>query len=199
MSPTTSFSWTRRHRRTLAAQAHLRAAGGGADPRIPGAAAGTRRRQPEAMMVEVEWWRLKAGEINALAARDAVVIVPVGSTEQHGPHLPTQVDACWSGEVARRAARRIAATDAGRRGTDGVERPRRASHEPRWHSFAGLPAFFALLQGLCRSLVRAGIPPRPDPQRPRRQHRGADRRRQRAGGGASDTAGRDIVLVPGEG
>ncbi len=31
-------------------------------------------------MSEIEWWRLKAADINALAARDAVVIVPVGST-----------------------------------------------------------------------------------------------------------------------
>lgn len=58
-------------------------------------------------MTEVEWWRLKAAEINALAARGAVAIVPVGSTEQHGPHLPTQVDALLAGEVARRAAREI--------------------------------------------------------------------------------------------
>ncbi|MCK6410773.1 MAG: creatininase family protein, partial [Thauera sp.] len=59
-------------------------------------------------MNEVEWWRLKAGELNALAARNAVVILPVGSTEQHGPHLPTQVDALLAGEVAHRAARRAA-------------------------------------------------------------------------------------------
>jgi creatinine amidohydrolase len=58
-------------------------------------------------MTEVEWWRLKAADINALAARGAVAIVPVGSTEQHGPHLPTQVDALLAGEVARRAAREV--------------------------------------------------------------------------------------------
>ena len=57
-------------------------------------------------MSEVEWWRLKAAEINALAARNAVAVVPVGSVEQHGPHLPTQVDALLAGEVARRAARK---------------------------------------------------------------------------------------------
>src|SRR5260370_35338511 len=69
-----------------------------------------RESQPEARMSEIEWWRLKAAEINALAARDAVVIVPVGSTEQHGPHLPTQVDSLLVGEIARRAPRLAAAS-----------------------------------------------------------------------------------------
>jgi creatinine amidohydrolase len=53
----------------------------------------------------LEWHDLKAAELRALAARDAIVIVPVGSTEQHGPHLPVQVDALLAGEVACRAAR----------------------------------------------------------------------------------------------
>ena len=43
-------------------------------------------------MAEVEWSRLTAPELRALAKRNAIVIVPVGSIEQHGPHLPTQVD-----------------------------------------------------------------------------------------------------------
>lgn len=55
-------------------------------------------------MGEVEWGRLKAGEIRALAAKDAVVIVPVASLEQHGPHLPTATDTLLVSEVARRAA-----------------------------------------------------------------------------------------------
>src|SRR5262245_7771262 len=55
-------------------------------------------------MSEVEWGRLKAREVRALAGRDAVVIVPVGSLEQHGPHLPTLTDTLLVSEVARRAA-----------------------------------------------------------------------------------------------
>ena len=43
-------------------------------------------------MADVEWSRLRAPELRALASQNAVVIVPIGSTEQHGPHLPTQVD-----------------------------------------------------------------------------------------------------------
>jgi creatinine amidohydrolase len=57
---------------------------------------------------EVEWSRLKSADLRALAARDAIVILPVASTEQHGPHLPTCVDTMLVGEIAKRAARRIA-------------------------------------------------------------------------------------------
>jgi creatinine amidohydrolase len=56
-------------------------------------------------MSEVEWGRLKAHEIHALANEGAVVIVPVASLEQHGPHLPTLTDTLLVSEVAHRAAR----------------------------------------------------------------------------------------------
>jgi creatinine amidohydrolase len=56
-------------------------------------------------MAEIEWARLKAAEIALLAQRNAIVIVPIGSTEQHGPHLPTQTDSRLVTEIAHRAAR----------------------------------------------------------------------------------------------
>ena len=56
-------------------------------------------------MREIEWARLKAAEIKALAQRNAIVILPIGATEQHGPHLPVQVDTRLATEVAHRAAR----------------------------------------------------------------------------------------------
>ena len=43
--------------------------------------------------MSVLWHDLRAPQLRELAKRDAIVIVPVGSTEQHGPHLPVQVDA----------------------------------------------------------------------------------------------------------
>ncbi|MDU8926355.1 creatininase family protein [Alisedimentitalea sp. MJ-SS2] len=55
-------------------------------------------------MSEVMWERLKAHELRALAEQDAVVILPVASIEQHGPHLPTMVDTRLGLEIARRAA-----------------------------------------------------------------------------------------------
>ncbi|MDF1726560.1 MAG: creatininase family protein [Sulfitobacter sp.] len=56
-------------------------------------------------MVEVEWQKMKAQEVRALAQRDAVVILPIASIEQHGPHLPTETDTRLGHEVACRAAR----------------------------------------------------------------------------------------------
>src|SRR6476660_2022331 len=56
-------------------------------------------------MTEIEWSRLKASEIRALAQRNAIVIVPIGATEQHGPHLPSMVDWRCVHEVSHRAAR----------------------------------------------------------------------------------------------
>ncbi len=40
---------------------------------------------------------------------DAMVLVPLGSTEQHGPHLPFTVDAVVAEAVARSAAERLGA------------------------------------------------------------------------------------------
>ncbi len=56
-------------------------------------------------MPEVEWSRLKAHELRALANDNAVVIIPVASIEQHGPHLPVMTDTRIGHEVALRAAR----------------------------------------------------------------------------------------------
>lgn len=57
---------------------------------------------------EVEWARLKAHELRALAERNAVVMLPVAAIEQHGPHLPVMVDTRLAGEVSARAARTVA-------------------------------------------------------------------------------------------
>lgn len=108
-------------------------------------------------MIEVEWWRLKAGELNALAARNAVVILPVGSTEQHGPHLPTQVDSLLSGEVGRRAARKVA------------DRMPIVVAPTVWHGLAehhlslggtlslDLATFHSVLRCLVRSILKGGF------------------------------------------
>lgn len=57
-------------------------------------------------MAEVEWQRMKAQELRRLAELNAVVILPVASIEQHGPHLPTMTDTRLGHEVAVRAARK---------------------------------------------------------------------------------------------
>jgi creatinine amidohydrolase len=53
---------------------------------------------------QLEFSAHTAPQLNALAAADAIVIVPVGSTEQHGPHLATGTDALLVARVAERAA-----------------------------------------------------------------------------------------------
>ena len=55
-------------------------------------------------MPEVEWARLKAHELRRLAEQNAVVILPIASIEQHGPHLPVMTDTRLGHEVAVRAA-----------------------------------------------------------------------------------------------
>ena len=57
-------------------------------------------------MGEVEWANLKAHELRRLAEQDAVVLLPVAALEQHGPHLPVQVDTRLAGEISKRTAKR---------------------------------------------------------------------------------------------
>ena len=58
--------------------------------------------------VEVRWDRLTAPALRDAATQKAVVIIPLGATEQHGPHLPTQVDWRSAYEISMRAARLMA-------------------------------------------------------------------------------------------
>ena len=108
-------------------------------------------------MAEIEWSRLRAPELRALAKKNAVVIVPVGSTEQHCPHLPTQVDCLLVGEVARRAAILASPT------MPTLITPTVWSGLAEHHMSLGATlsvdyaTFFALLRGICRSLVRHGF------------------------------------------
>jgi creatinine amidohydrolase len=59
-------------------------------------------------MGETQWERLTAPELRALAARDAVVVLPVASLEQHGPHLPVWTDSRIGHAVALAGAAKAA-------------------------------------------------------------------------------------------
>lgn len=60
-------------------------------------------------MSEVEWARLTAPEIRAVAARPgAIAVLPIGSLEQHGPHLPVITDTTSASAAAIRGARLVA-------------------------------------------------------------------------------------------
>src|ERR1700755_1997646 len=63
------------------------------------------------MSIEVEWARMTAPELRAIAARkSALAILPAGSLEQHGPHLPVITDTA-SASAAPIAAARLVAPD----------------------------------------------------------------------------------------
>ncbi len=53
---------------------------------------------------DLPWTRLKQ-----LAQDGAVALLPIGSTEAHGPHLPLNVDVLVAEEVCRRVSRRLSA------------------------------------------------------------------------------------------
>ena len=109
-------------------------------------------------MPDVEWINLKAKQLRDLGATGTTIaIVPVGSIEQHGPHLPVQVDALLVGEVARRTARLVAQTD------PIVVVPTIWSGLAEHHMSLGgtltldLPTFHALIRCVVTSLVRNGF------------------------------------------
>src|SRR5215510_9391546 len=60
------------------------------------------------VMTEVLWNRMTAEELRQKAVDDAIVLLPVASTEQHGPHLATGVDAFLGGEGCQRTAELVA-------------------------------------------------------------------------------------------
>lgn len=57
---------------------------------------------------EYRYYRLTWPEMNEAIARQKVVLLPTGSTEQHGPHLPLDTDAFLTESVCLEAGRRAA-------------------------------------------------------------------------------------------
>ncbi len=56
------------------------------------------------MKNNLRWDNLTSPEIKKLAESSAIVLIPTGSTEQHGPHLPVGTDAILATWFAERAA-----------------------------------------------------------------------------------------------
>ena len=54
------------------------------------------------MMEQMSW-----PEFRDQVAKNPVVFLPCGATEQHGPHLPLSVDALMSAAVAREVAEEV--------------------------------------------------------------------------------------------
>jgi creatinine amidohydrolase len=58
----------------------------------------------------VHWSELRWPELKELATPETIVIIPVASIEQHGPHLPVVTDTMLAREVAARSAAIVADT-----------------------------------------------------------------------------------------
>src|SRR5580698_1516585 len=66
--------------------------------------------ETEQSATEVQWRRLRADQLRELARENAIAIVPVGAMEQHGPHLPVEVDSLLAETIALQTARLMAKT-----------------------------------------------------------------------------------------
>ena len=108
-------------------------------------------------MAEIDWNRLSAEALRSLAAQDAIVLLPVASTEQHGPHLPTGVDDMLVTAVCRRAAR-LLFSDMPTVVAPTVWCGLADHHVAFGGTFSlSLATYHALLRDLCRSVLKAGF------------------------------------------
>ena len=92
-------------------------------------------------------------EVRAFLEQHQTVIVPTGSTEQHGPHGPLLTDVLIPTEVARRVAPRVGAVVA-----PSINYALSYPHV----GFTGvvhirIPTFMALIEDLCASLASIGF------------------------------------------
>jgi creatinine amidohydrolase len=107
-------------------------------------------------MTSVLWQDLTAEELREKAARDAVVVLPVASMEQHGPHLPVGVDTILCGGVCKLAAERAGDVEV-------VVSPTLWCGMAEHHmAFGGtftfdIPTYRAVLLALLKSLERHGF------------------------------------------
>ena len=108
-------------------------------------------------MVEMSWM-----EVEAALRQTSIVVVPVGSTEQHGPHMPLGVDTMLGVEMSRRVVERL-----GRDGVPVVAGPTipfgaSPNMEELAHPFPGTislrqSTLIAVITDVCRALYEHGF------------------------------------------
>ena len=109
-------------------------------------------------MQSVAFSDFTASALRKFAQRDAIVIVPLGATEQHGPHLPVMVDARLVTEAAMRTAKKLDA-----KGFPVLVTPTIWTGFSEHHMELGgtitvdFATFHGLVRGVVRSLVRHGF------------------------------------------
>ena len=110
------------------------------------------------MVESFEWRKLRADQLREKAAQDAIVVLPVASLEQHGPHLPVEVDSMLGEAVAARTALKVQA-----KGQPILVLPVLWTGLSEHHmSFGGTitldnAAFAAVVEGVVRSVLRHGF------------------------------------------
>ena len=92
-------------------------------------------------------------DLGAYLERESLALVPVGSTEQHGPHLPESTDALIAEAFAREVAERTGSLCTPTIPV-GVSPHHRQFHGTMW---ADPPAFRAYVDSLTRNLTEHGI------------------------------------------
>lgn len=108
--------------------------------------------------MQSEWRKLRADELRQRAAANAIVILPIGSIEQHGPHLPVETDSTLGETIAIRVATELTA-----RGEPALTLPMLWTGISEHHmSFGGtitldLATFCAVVTNICTALVRHGF------------------------------------------
>ncbi len=101
-----------------------------------------------AKLEEMNW-----PDIKALLNRTNIAIVPVGSLEQHGPHLPINTDTVIACEVAKRAVQRVGVA---------VSPPISFGFSVEHQNYPGTislsaESFMNVVQDVCKSLVYHGF------------------------------------------
>ncbi len=110
------------------------------------------------MSIEVEWARMTAPDLRAIAAREgALAILPAGSLEQHGPHLPVVTDTA-SASAAAIAAARLVANDTPVAVLPGLWLGLSEHHLPFGGTISvDYAAYRAILESIVRSLRAVGF------------------------------------------
>ena len=104
------------------------------------------------------WDNLTSPEIARLAENSAIVLIPTGSTEQHGPHLPVGTDAILATWMAERTAQALT-----EKGVPAVVAPTFAIANSMHHmNFAGSLSlsprtYIQVLQEQCRAIAAHGF------------------------------------------
>ena len=85
--------------------------------------------------------------------KDPVVVVPTGSTEQHGPHLPLKEDIAAAEYVAKKVCQKTNML---------VTPPLNFGYSEMWQHYPGIisfrqETFKAALRDICTSLIRGGF------------------------------------------